>query len=243
MISSKSFSRWRADLQRTIRIAPSILSADFAHLSQEIEKVERGGADILHLDVMDGHFVPNITIGPPVIASIRKSTNLPLDAHLMIASPASHIESIVQAGANWISVHVEADPHLNRTIHYLKERGVQAGVAINPATPLSTLDEILPDADFVLIMTVNPGFGGQRFIPSMLEKIRKLRDRISSNSYHARIEVDGGIGPDNLQQLLDAGADVIVVGSAIFNADRQASDVVAELKAISLKHSRLLEAV
>lgn len=226
-----------------IEIAPSILSADFANLSREIDKVQTGGADLLHLDVMDGHFVPNMTIGPPVIASIRKCTNLPLDAHLMIEEPSNYIDAVIHAGANWISVHVEADRHLNRTVNHLKEQGVKAGVALNPATSLYTLEEILPDADFILVMTVNPGFGGQSFVPSMIEKIRKLREIITSNSYRARIEVDGGIGTDNLQQVLDAGADVIVVGSAIFKTDRQATEVVAQLKAISQKHLRILETV
>jgi ribulose-phosphate 3-epimerase len=224
-----------------IEIAPSILSADFANLSGEIEKVEKGGANLLHLDIMDGHFVPNLTIGPPVVTSIRRCTRLPLDAHLMIEEPSRYIDPLIRAGVNWISVHAEADRHLNRTITYLKEQGVKAGVALNPSTPLYVLEEILKEADFILIMTVNPGFGGQRFISSMLEKIRKLRDIIASNSYHARIQVDGGIGPENLQQVLIAGAEIIVVGSAIFKADRPASEVVGDLRAISQRHLRIIE--
>ena len=222
-----------SDLGQKIEIAPSILSADFANLSLEIDKAQSGGADIIHVDVMDGHFVPNITIGPPVVASIRKKTSLPLDVHLMIDDPGRYIDDFVQAGANWISVHVEADVHLDRTLSHLKQRGVKAGVAINPGTSLATLNEILPLADFVLIMTVNPGFGGQKFIPSSLNKIRKLKKFIASNGYKARIEVDGGIGPENLGQAIDAGAEIIVAGSAVFGSAKGASEAVKELKMIA----------
>ena len=219
-----------------IEIAPSILAADFANLSRDIAQVEKGGADLVHMDIMDGHFVPNITIGPPVVNSIRKSTSLPLDAHLMIEEPSRYLDVLIQAGVNWISVHLEADTHLERTISYLQERGIKAGVALNPATPLGGLEEILPVVDFVLLMSVNPGFGGQRFIPSTLKKIRKLRELISSNRYKARIEVDGGIGAENLQEVLTAGAEILVMGSAIFGANRNATDVVAELKVITDRH-------
>jgi ribulose-phosphate 3-epimerase len=211
-------------------IAPSILSADFAHLAEEIESVEKGGADLLHLDIMDGHFVPNITIGPPVVASIRKITNLPLDAHLMIEDPARYVDELIQAGVNWISVHAETDTHLNRTIQHIRSQGVRAGVAINPATPISALEEVIPDVDFVLVMSVNPGFGGQQFIPSVLHKIWKLRERISSNNYRARIEIDGGVDVGNLDEVLAAGADVIVVGSAVFKSRSSPSDAVREIK-------------
>ncbi len=226
---------------RQISIAPSILSADFAHLAREIEKVEVAGADVLHLDVMDGHFVPNITIGPPVVSSIRQITGMPLDAHLMIEEPNRFIEDLVRAGVNWISVHVETDDHLDRTIHFIHEHGLQAGVALNPSTPLCSLEEVLPEVDYVLLMTVNPGFGGQHFIPSTLRKIRRLRDTIASAGYHARIEVDGGIGPDNLDEVLTAGAEIIVAGSAIFGRGKDASQAVREMKGIAERHSQVLE--
>jgi ribulose-phosphate 3-epimerase len=212
------------------------LSADFANLAREIEKAERGGASIVHLDVMDGHFVPNITIGPPVVESIRKITHLPLDAHLMIEKPERYLDDFVRAGVNWLSVHVEADAHLDRTLNYLKANGVKAGVAINPGTALKTLEQILPIADFVLIMTVNPGFGGQKFIPYTLKKISRLREIIVSNGYQTRIEVDGGIGPGNLREILSAGAEIIVAGSAVFGAPTDASEAVKELRGIAERY-------
>ncbi len=228
-------------LPHMIEIAPSILSADFANLASEINKVAGAGADVLHLDLMDGHFVPNITIGPPVVKSIRKATSLPLDAHLMIEHPEHYIDALCDAGVNWISVHVEADIHINRTLQYLHERGIRAGVALNPATPLSALEEILPDADYILVMSVNPGFGGQRFIPSTLKKIRKLREIIAFNKYRARIEVDGGIGTGNIGEILAAGAEILVIGSAIFSAQRDASDMVHEFRAMADRQGRILE--
>lgn len=223
-------------MRPNIEIAPSILSADFANLAREIEKAERGGASIVHLDVMDGHFVPNITIGPPVVESIRKITHLPLDAHLMIEKPERYLDDFVRAGVNWLSVHVEADAHLDRTLNYLKANGVKAGVAINPGTALKTLEQILPIADFVLIMTVNPGFGGQKFIPYTLKKISRLREIIVSNGYQTRIEVDGGIGPGNLREILSAGAEIIVAGSAVFGAPTDASEAVKELRGIAERY-------
>jgi ribulose-phosphate 3-epimerase len=230
-------------LRSNIEIAPSILSADYAHLAREVEKVEGAGATVLHLDVMDGHFVPNITIGPPVVASIRKFTSMPLDVHLMIDNPDQYLEAFISAGANWISVHVEADVHLDRTLHFLQDKGIKAGVALNPATPIGSLDEVLSIADYVLVMTVNPGYGGQKFIPSMLKKIRRLGDSIVSGGYRSRIEVDGGIGPDNLPDVVSAGADIIVMGSAIFSSRKDPSDAVRELKQIAEEGMKLRAAV
>lgn len=230
-------------MRQKIEIAPSILSADFAHLAREIGKAESGGANIVHLDVMDGHFVPNITIGPPVVASIRKITGLPLDAHLMIEKPERYLDGFIQAGVNWLSVHVEADAHIDRTLQYLKANGVKAGVAINPGTSLGSLSQILPMADYILIMTVNPGFGGQKFIPYTLKKVSQLRESIVSNGYSARIEVDGGIGPGNLHAVLTAGAEIIVAGSAIFSSQKDASEAVQEMKGIAEQYIKSLDMV
>ena len=201
-----------------VRIAPSILSSDFAHLADEIAAVEQAGADLLHVDVMDGHFVPNLTIGPPIVESIRKVTSLPLDCHLMITNPDDFIDEFAQAGANYITVHVETCPHLHRTIQFIKEKGLKAGVTLNPATSLVTLEAILPDVDLVLIMSVNPGFGGQRFIPGALEKIRRARALIDGTGLPILLEVDGGVKVDNAGAIVTAGADILVAGSAIFEA-------------------------
>jgi ribulose-phosphate 3-epimerase len=220
-------------LTNTVIIAPSILAADFAHLAREIESVEKGKADLLHLDIMDGHFVPNLTVGPPVVASIRKITSLPLDVHLMIEEPARLVDDFIRAGANWVSVHVEADHHLNRTIQHIRSQGVRAGVALNPSTPIGTLEEVLADLDFVLIMSVNPGFGGQQFIPSALNKIRKLRQEITCNKYRARIEVDGGLDTGNLEEVIAAGADMIVAGTAIFRSKNGPAAAVQGMKDIA----------
>ena len=204
----------------SVRIAPSILSADFARLADEVAKVEAGGADFLHIDVMDGHFVPNLTVGPPIVEALRKVTKLTLDVHLMMTNPDAFIAEFVEAGADYLTVHVEACPHLHRTVQSIKERGVKAGVTLNPATSLTTVEEILPVADLLLIMSVSPGFGGQHFIPEVLGKIARARRLIQSTGSQALLEVDGGVKVDNAGAIIAAGADVLVAGSAIFsNAD------------------------
>lgn len=210
---------------RTIDIAPSILSSDFSRLAQQIKAVEEGGATILHVDVMDGHFVPNITVGLPVVKSISRSTSLPIDAHLMISEPGRYAEQFVKAGAKMVSVHVEADNHLHRTLMGIKAAGAVAGVAINPATPLGSLVEALNFADYVLIMSVNPGFGGQEFIGTSLEKVRQLRRMIDERRLNVRIEIDGGIDLANIGEVVGAGAEIIVAGTAIFGATDPAAAV------------------
>ncbi len=201
---------------RIIDIAPSILSADFSRLGDEIEAVKRGGATILHVDVMDGHFVPNLTVGLPVVQSIAAASDLPIDAHLMISEPGRYAEEFVAAGAKMVSVHVEADAHLHRTLSSIKSAGAQAGVVLNPATPIESLTEALPYADYVLVMSVNPGFGGQKFISTSTDKVRRLRAMIDARQLDVRIEIDGGIGLDNIAAVVSAGAEIIVAGSAIF---------------------------
>lgn len=209
---------------RTIDIAPSLLSADFSRLSEEIAAVERGGATILHVDVMDGHFVPNITIGLPVVKSLARATDLPLDAHLMISEPGRYAQQFVEAGAKMVSVHVEADAHLHRTLAAIKSAGAQAGVVLNPATPVESLSEALPFADYVLVMSVNPGFGGQKFITNSVDKVRRLRRMIEERQLETRIEIDGGIDLENIASVVAAGAEIIVAGSAIFGtADAEAA--------------------
>jgi len=198
------------------KIAPSILSADFARLGEEIAKVEAAGADMIHVDVMDGHFVPNFTIGPPIVKAIRKVTKLPLDVHLMMTNPEEFIPEFIEAGSNYLTVHVETCPHLHRTIQSIKEKGVKAGVTLNPATPLVSIEEILSEVDLLLIMSVNPGFGGQSFIPQALEKLKRARRMIDDYGLKVELEVDGGVKPDNMAALSKAGADIFVSGSAIF---------------------------
>jgi ribulose-phosphate 3-epimerase len=202
----------------SIRIAPSILSANFAALGEDIRKVEEAGAHLIHVDVMDGHFVPNITIGPPVVSSIRRATKLPLDVHLMISDPDKYIPAFVDAGADMLTVHAEATIHLDRTLNFIRSLNVGVGVSINPATPISTVQYVLRLADMLLIMTVNPGFGGQKFIPYTLEKIREARQVIENRAYRCIIEVDGGIDTETVPDVIRAGAEVLVAGSAIFHA-------------------------
>jgi ribulose-phosphate 3-epimerase len=214
-----------------IELAPSILSADFARLAEQIRGATAGGASLVHVDVMDGHFVPNITIGPPVVKSLRKATDLPLDCHLMIENPDLFIPEFVEAGADWISVHQEACVHLNRTLQLIRSHDVLAGVVINPATPVDTLSEVLDLVDYVLVMSVNPGFGGQKFIPGALRKIRQLADLRAHSGLNYRIEVDGGIALDTVADVVRAGAEVLVAGNAIFGAGDPTSNAQKLLKA------------
>lgn len=197
-------------------IAPSILSADFTRLAEEITAAKAGGAKMLHIDVMDGHFVPNITIGLPVVRSLRKATDLVLDCHLMISEPGRYAAEFVKAGADMVSVHVEADDHLQRTLTSIKDAGAKAGVAINPGTPLEALTEVMPYADFVLLMSVNPGFGGQTFVPTMLDKLRRLKQMIDERGLATKIEIDGGVDETNIGDIVGSGAEMIVAGSAVF---------------------------
>ena len=210
-----------------IKISPSILSADFARLGAEIRTVEQAGADYIHVDVMDGHFVPNITIGAPVVQALRQVTALPLDVHLMIENPDLYIPDFAAAGADIITVHQEACPHLHRTIQLIHSLGKKAGVSINPATPASTLEVIMDEVDLVLVMSVNPGFGGQSFIASMLPKIKQLRQMIERSGRIIELEVDGGVKADNIGEIADAGADVFVAGSAVFNAPDYSAAIAA----------------
>jgi len=200
-----------------IEVAPSILAANFVYLAREIQAAESGGATLIHLDVMDGHFVPNLTIGVPVAASLRKATALPLDVHLMIERPEAFVEAFAKAGADRIYVHQEATPHLDRALGAIRELGVEAGVAINPATPVALLSEVLDRVDCVLVMSVNPGFGGQKFIPSVLDKIRALRDSRARYNFSFRIAVDGAVGPENVAEIVRAGGEILIAGTSVFH--------------------------
>ncbi len=211
-----------------IQIAPSILSADFSRLADAVSMLEVGGADMIHVDIMDGHFVPNLTFGPPLVAALRAKTALPIDVHLMVDNPRSMVPKFQEAGADWISIHVEATAHLHKDISEIKELGCQAGLALNPATPLHFMNEIIRELDYILIMTVNPGWGGQELIPSTLAKISQLRNWISGQKLTTRIQVDGGVKFENMQEFIKSGADILVMGSAIFKSP----DPLAELTKI-----------
>jgi ribulose-phosphate 3-epimerase len=208
-----------------IKIAPSILSAKFLSLGEEIKAAETAGADMLHIDIMDGHFVPNITIGPSIVEAIRTITSLPLDVHLMIEKPDSYLGDFIKAGADYLTIHYEASIHLHRTVQRIKESGVRAGVSLNPATPVWSLEDIVPDIDLVLLMSVNPGFGGQEFIPQVIDKIKMLKKLIREKGLTPSIEIDGGVKLENIPDIIGAGADILVMGSAFFNAEDYAAVV------------------
>jgi ribulose-phosphate 3-epimerase len=216
---------------RLIDLAPSILSADFAHLADQVRLAQDGGATVVHVDIMDGHFVPNLTIGPPVVKSLRKVTELPLDCHLMIENPDDYVPEFASAGADWISVHQEVCRHLNRTLHLIRAHDVSPGVVINPATPVEALSEVLDIVDYVLVMTVNPGFGAQKFIPTTLHKIRHLAEIRSRRGLSFRIEVDGGIAMDTVAEVVRAGAEILVAGNAVFGHGDPKSNAQQLLKA------------
>ncbi len=215
-------------------IAPSILSADFARIGDAVELAEKAGADLIHVDVMDGHFVPNLTLGPAIVASIRKRTRLPIDVHLMVENPRAFVVPFHEAGADWISLHVEATAHLHKDVTMIRELGRKAGLALNPGTPLHTLREMLGELDYILLMTVNPGWGGQSFIPSCLDKIRHLKAWLGEEKADIPVEVDGGVKLDNMEAILRAGMDIVVAGSAIFEAPDPAL-VIREMKRIATR--------
>jgi ribulose-phosphate 3-epimerase len=213
-----------------VKIAPSILSADFARLGKQVAEATKAGADYIHVDVMDGRFVPNLTIGAPVVAALRAGTSLPLDVHLMIEAPEQHIRHFVNAGANIVTVHIEASPHIHRVIQIIKDLGVKAGIALNPGTPIGTLGEILPFVDLVLVMTVNPGFGGQTFIESMVDKIARMRAELDRRGLTAELEVDGGINAQIAPRVVQAGATVLVAGAAIFNSSQTVAEALKKIR-------------
>ena len=214
-----------------IELAPSILSADFAHLADQVRSATEGGSTVIHVDIMDGHFVPNLTVGPPVVKSLRKATELPLDCHLMIDNPDEFIPVFIESGADWLSVHLETCLHLDRTLHFIRDHGAQAGVVINPATPVETLSEVLDIVDYVLVMSVNPGFGAQKFLPNSLHKLRKLAEIRAQRGLHYRLEVDGGVGLDTVADVVRAGAEILVAGNAVFGKGDPKTNAQQLLKA------------
>jgi ribulose-phosphate 3-epimerase len=214
-------------MSRRVLIAPSILSADFGRLADEVRAVERAGADYVHVDVMDGRFVPNITLGPVVVEAVRKATRLPIDVHLMIVEPERYVEDFAKAGANFISVHAEVSPHLHRTLQRIRQAGAKPSAVLNPSTPVVMVEDVLSELEMVLVMSVNPGFGGQSFIPRSLDKIRALRQRVDARGLKVDIEVDGGISADNAGRVIEAGADVLVAGTAVFHAKDYAAAIAA----------------
>lgn len=210
-----------------VKIAPSLLSADFANLAEELKDIECGGADLVHLDIMDGHFVPNLTFGAPVIKALRPHTNLTFDAHLMVYHPENYVKPLADAGVNMVSFHVEAAPHADRIVHMIKDAGMKAGIVLNPATSLSTVDYLLEIVDYVLLMSVNPGFGGQKFISYTMDKVRSLRSMISERHLNCQIEIDGGVKAENAGKLAEAGADILVAGSAVFGKEDRKAAIAA----------------
>jgi len=225
-------------MSHSIKIAPSILAADFACLAEAIQSAEAAGADYIHVDVMDGHFVPNITVGPPVVQSLRRVTHLPLDVHLMISDPIRYVPAFAEAGADGITIHAEATPHLNRVLQQIRDLGRRPGVSLNPATPAVAIGEILNDVDLVLVMTVNPGFGGQSFIEHTLHKIARVREMLESAGSEAELEVDGGIGPQTTERVVAAGANVLVAGTAIFGAPEGIATAIKAIRQAALKGQR-----
>lgn len=217
-------------MKSNVKIAPSILSADFSCLKEQVKQVEEAGADLIHIDIMDGRFVPNITAGPIIVEAVRKATSLPLDVHLMIVEPEKHIEAFIDSGADYLAVHFEASIHLNRTLNKIKDSGLNTGVVVNPSTALCNIEEVLPIIDYVLIMSVNPGFGGQKFIPEVLDKIKKCRKMIDVGKFNCLIEVDGGVNTENISSIVDAGADILVAGYSVFGK-ANIKEALRELKA------------